>query len=183
MNPDLTKRIAVPARNYLTRGRSFNGPYERVTARLAAFSLGGSDFPGLVTHFDRTDFKDLGRAVGLIGNGVLRNFDLIFDYRAGTLAMRRNARFDASSRADRSGIDLEPHRLGAIVRSVAPDSAAEKLGLKPGDVVTDIDGRSLRFDTFDAVTELLSSDRQTLTLCWRSQIERSCQPLPLVDRL
>jgi C-terminal processing protease CtpA/Prc len=69
------------------------------------------------------------------------------------------------------------------VRSVASDSAAEKLGLKPGDVVTDIDGRSLRFDTFDAVTDLLSSDRQTLTLCWRSQSERSCEPLPLVDRL
>jgi hypothetical protein len=183
LNPDLTKRIAVPARNYLTRGRSFNGPYERVTARLAAFSLGGFEFPGLVTHFDRTDFKDLGRAVGLIGNGVLRNFDLIFDYRAGTLAMRRNARFDATSEADRSGIDLQPHRLGAIVRSVAADSTAAKLGLKPGDVVTDIDGRSLQSDTFDAVKELLSSDRQTLTVCWRSQNERSCEPLSLVDRL
>jgi hypothetical protein len=183
MNPDLTKRIAVPARSYLTRGRSFNGPYERVTARLAAFSLGGFEFPGLVTHFDRTDFKDLGRAVGLIGNGVLRNFDLIFDYRAGTLAMRRNAHFDANSRADRSGIDLQPHRLGAIVRSVAPDSTAAKLGLKPGDVVTDIDGRSLQSDTFDGVKGLLSSDRQTLTLCWRSQSQRSCELLPLVDRL
>jgi hypothetical protein len=183
LNPDLTKRIAVPARNYLTRGRSFNGPYERVTARLAAFSLGGFEFPGLVTHFDRTDFKDLGKAVGLIGNGVLRNFDLIFDYRAGTLALRRNARFDANSKADRSGIDLQPHRLGAVVRSVAPDSAALKLGLKPGDVVTDIDGRCLRSDTFDGVKELLSSDRQTLTLRWRSQTERSCGPLPLVDRL
>jgi hypothetical protein len=183
LNPDLTKRIAVPARNYLTRGRSFNGPYERVTARLAAFSLGGFEFPGLVTHFDRTDFKDLGKAVGLIGNGVLRNFDLIFDYRAGTLAMRRNARFDPNSTADRSGIDLQPHRLGAIVRSVAPGSAAEKLGLKPGEVLTEIDGRSIRSDTFDAVKDLLSSDRQALTLCWRAQNERSCQPLPLVDRL
>jgi C-terminal processing protease CtpA/Prc len=114
---------------------------------------------------------------------VLRNFDLIFDYRAGTLAMRRNARFDEKSRADRSGIDLQPHRLGAIVRSVADGSAAGKLGLKPGDVVTDIDGQDLRQETFDAVKELLSSDRQTLTLCWRSQSERSCEPLPLVDRL
>lgn len=183
MNPDLTRRTAVPARNYLTRGRSFNGPYERVTARLAAFSLGGFEFPGLVTHFDRTDFKDLGRAVGLIGNGVLRNFDLIFDYRAGTLAMRRNARFDASSKADRSGIDLQPHRAGAIVRSVAPGSKAEQLGVKGGDVVTDIDGQSLRSDSFDQVKQLLSSDRQTLALCWRSQGRQSCEPLPLADRL
>src|SRR5688572_8985369 len=183
INPDLTKRVAVPASNYLTRGHSFNGPYERVTARLAAFSLGGFEFPGLVTHFDRTDFKDLGRAVGLIGNGVLRNFDLIFDYRAGTLAMRRNAHFDANSRADRSGIDLQPHRLGAIVRSVASGSSAERLGLKSGDVVTDIDGRSLQSATFDTVKDLLRSDRDALTLCWRSQGERSCGPLPLVDRL
>jgi C-terminal processing protease CtpA/Prc len=114
---------------------------------------------------------------------VLRNFDLLFDYRAGTLAMRRNARFDANSKADRSGIDLQPHRLGAIVRSVAAGSSAEKLGLKSGDVVTDIDGRSLRSDTFDTVKDLLSSDRDELTLCWRSQGERSCGPLPLVDRL
>jgi predicted aspartyl protease len=182
LNPDLTRRIDVPARNYLTRGRAFNGPYERVTARLAAFSLGGFEFQGLVTHFDRTDFKDLGRAVGLIGNGVLRNFDLIFDYRAGTLAMRPNARFDPNSSADRSGIDLQPHRLGGVVRSVASDSAAGKLGLKPGDVVTDIDGQSLRYD-FDAAKDLLRSKRQTLTLCWRSQSARSCEPLPLVDRL
>ncbi|HET9448184.1 MAG TPA: aspartyl protease family protein, partial [Steroidobacteraceae bacterium] len=151
MNPDLIKRIAVPARNYVTRGRSFNGPYERVTARLAAFSVAGFAFPGLVTHFDRTDFKDLGRAVGLIGNGVLRNFDLIFDYRAGTLALRPNAHFTANSRADRSGIDLQPHRSGAIVRSVATGSEAERLGLKAGDVVTDIDGQSLGADSFDEV--------------------------------
>jgi hypothetical protein len=183
MNPDLTRRIVVPARNFLTRGRSFNGPYERVTARLAAFSLGGFEFPGLVTHFDRTDFKDLGRAVGLIGNGVLRNFDLIFDYRARTLAMRRNAHFDANSKADRSGLDLQPHRAGAIVRSVAPGSKAEELGLKPGDVITDIDGQGFRPDTFDEVKELLRSDRQTLALCWRSQSRQSCEPLPLADRL
>jgi hypothetical protein len=183
MNPDLTKRIVVPARNYLTRGRSFNGPYERVTARLPAFSLGGFEFPGLVTHFDRTDFKDLGRAVGLIGNGVLRNFDLIFDYRAGTLAMRRNAHFDANSKADRSGIDLQPHRAGAIVRSVARGSQAAQLGLKPGDVITDIDGQDFRPDSFDGVKELLSSDRQTLALCWRSQSAQSCEPLTLADRL
>ena len=182
LNPDLTKRIDVPTRNYLTRGRSFNGSYQRTTARLAAFSLGGFEFPGLVTHFDRTDFKDLGAAVGLIGNGVLRNFDLVFDYRAGTLAMRRNARFDAASRADRSGIDLQPHRLGAVVRSVAPHSGAAKLGLKPGDIVTDIDGQSLQQGSFDAVKNLLTSDRQSLTLCWRSQ-SAQCEQLPLVDRL
>jgi hypothetical protein len=33
------------------------------------------------------------------------------------------------------------------------------------------------------VKDLLSSERDTLTLCWRSQSARSCEPLPLVDRL
>ena len=154
-----------------------------MTARLPVFSLGGFEFPGLVTHFDRTDFKDLGRGVGLIGNGVLRNFDLMFDYRACTLAMRPNAHFAASSSADRSGIDLQPHRLGAIVRSVAPGSAAGGLGLQAGDVVTDIEGQDFQQGNFDGVKELLSSQRRTLKLCWRSHGARSCEPLPLVDRL
>lgn len=183
VNPELVKRIDMPARNYLTRGRAFNGPYERVTARLAAFAFGGFEFPGLVTLFDRTDFKDLRQGVGLIGNGVLRNFDLIFDYRAGTLAMRRNANFDAASRTDRSGIDLQPHRSGAIVRSVAPGSGASKLGLQAGDVVTHIDGQSVGESTFDATKELLSSQRQSLALCWRSQATQSCESLQLADRL
>ena len=183
VNPELTKRIDVPARNYLTRGRAFNGPYERVTARLGEFAVAGFEFPGLVTLFDRTDFKDLRRGVGLIGNGVLRNFDLIFDYRAGTLAMRRNARFDETSSADRSGIDLQPHRSGAIVRSVAAGSAAGKVGLRAGDIVTHIDGQSIGETTFDAAKQLLSSQRQSLALCWRSQAAQACESLQLADRL
>ena len=62
----------------------------------AVSTSAGFKFDDLLVNFDRTDFKDLGRGVGLIGNGVLANFDLVLDYSARTLSIRPNARFSAS---------------------------------------------------------------------------------------
>jgi hypothetical protein len=186
LNPDLTQRIEVPRRHFLTRGDGFNGPFERMTGRVATFRVGAIVFNDLVTHFDRTDFKDLRRGVGLIGNGVLRNFDVLFDYSAGTLSMRPNSRFDSGSTADRSGIDLEPHRLGAIVQSVAEDSAAGGVGLKHGDIVTRLDGQRVAQRNFDELKALLSSKREAVDICWHSgstEEEGVCKRLTLRDRM
>jgi predicted aspartyl protease len=186
LNPDLTQRIDIPRRHYLTRGNGFNGPFERMTGRVETFGIGTIGFNDLVTHFDRTDFKDLGRGAGLIGNRVLRNFDLLFDYSAGTLSMRPNTRFDSGSAADRSGIDLEPHRVGAIVQSVAEDSTASGIGLERGDVVTRLDGQRVGQSNFDELKELLSLNREAVEICWRSgstEAEEVCKRLPLRDRL
>jgi hypothetical protein len=186
LNPDLTGKIKVPQRHYLTRGKGFNGPFERMTGRVDTFSIGTIGFNDLVTHFDRTDFKDLGRGVGLIGNAVLRNVDLLFDYSAGTLSMRPNVRFNPASAADRSGIDLEPHRLGAIVQSIAEGSAASAVGVEPGDVITRLDGQRIEQSNFDESKALLSSNREAVDICWRSgntATEEMCQRLPLRDRM
>ena len=183
MNPDLIDGMDVPVPGYLTRGNGFNGPFERRSARLRGFDIGGIQFDDLLVNFDRTDFKDLGRGVGLIGNGVLANFDLVLDYSARTLSIRPNARFSASSAADRSGIDLEPHTLGGIVQSIADGSGASKIGLKRGDIVTQLDGRKIEPGGFDQAKKLLSSARADVEICWRSGIKEQCARLPLADRL
>jgi len=42
-------------------------------------------------------------------------------------------------------LGLDPnHPAGALVASVTPDSPAQKAGLKPGDVITAVDGRSIK---------------------------------------
>jgi len=183
MNPELIDGMDVPSRSYLTRGNGFNGPFERRSGRLRVFDIGGHRFDDLLVNFDRTDFKDLGRGVGLIGNGVLANFDLLLDYSARTLSIRPNAHFTAVSAADRSGIDLEPHTLGGIVQSIADGSGAGKIGLKRGDVVTRLDGRKLESGNFDQGKSLLSSDRANIEICWRSENREQCTQLPMADRL
>ena len=183
MNPDLIDGMDVPVPGYLTRGNGFNGPFERRSARLRGFDIGGIKFDDLLVDFDRTDFKDLGRGVGLIGNGVLANFDLVLDYSAKTLSIRPNARFSAVSAADRSGIDLEPHTLGGIVKSIADGSGASKIGLTRGDIVTHLDGRKIESSGFDQARKLLSSVRADVDICWRSENKEQCARLSLADRL
>ena len=183
LNPELVGGMDVPRRSYLTRGNGFNGPFERQSGRLRRFDIGAYRFDDLLVHFDRTDFEDLGRGVGLIGNGVLANFDLVLDYSARTLSMRPNARFAAASAADRSGIDLEPHALGGIAQSIAQGSGASEIGLKRGDIVTQLDGRKIEPAGFDEAKKLLSSDREDVEVCWRSEIGERCTRLPLADRL
>lgn len=183
MNPDLIDGMDVPNRNYLTRGNGFNGPFERRSARMRRFDIGEYGFDDLLVHFDKTDFKDLGRGVGLIGNGVLANFDVVLDYSQKTLSIRPNARFSAASAADRSGIDLEPHTLGGIVQSVGEGSGAAEIGLKRGDVITHLDGRKIEPGGFDEAKKLLSSAREAVDVCWRSGTREQCTRLPLADRL
>lgn len=183
LNPDLTEGIGTPPRHYLVRSKGFYGPVERATGRLARFSIGRFEFDDQLAHFDRTDYKNLPKAIGLIGNGVLRNFDLVLDYAGQTVSLRHNAAFDAGSTADRSGMHLVPHRLGASAQSVAAGSPADTIGLSSGDVVTHLDGKQISPGNFDALKALLGSDRQAIDICWKAASGTSCAKLPLSDRI
>lgn len=185
LNPELTRAVGLPTPSYLLSGRQFNGPYHRVTGRLNRLGIGSFNFDQLLAHHDRDDFRELGRGIGLLGNGVLANFDLVLDYRAQTLWLRRNSHFSTASPADRSGLDLKPHRLGARVRALANSGAASQLGMRAGDLILAIDGEPLSAASYDRLTRLLRSPREALELCWRTAANaaRQCGSLRLANRL
>jgi putative serine protease PepD len=58
------------------------------------------------------------------------------------------------------GVTTAPHRDGAEVQEVTPDSPAESAGLIPGDIITGIDGRPVRDpdDVADAIKGLEPGD-------------------------
>jgi putative serine protease PepD len=58
------------------------------------------------------------------------------------------------------GVTTAPHREGAEVQEVTPDSPAESAGLIPGDIITGIDGRPVRDpdDVADAIKGLEPGD-------------------------
>jgi putative serine protease PepD len=58
------------------------------------------------------------------------------------------------------GVTTAPHREGAEIQEVAPDSPAESAGLIPGDIITGIDGRPVRDpdDVADAIKGLEPGD-------------------------
>jgi putative serine protease PepD len=58
------------------------------------------------------------------------------------------------------GVTTAPHREGAEIQEVTPDSPAESAGLIPGDIITGIDGRPVRDpdDVADAINGLEPGD-------------------------
>lgn len=183
LNPDLTRGIRLPARHFRVRSRGFYGALERRTARIDHVDLAQFAFPAQLASFDATDFKTLPGAIGLIGSSTLRNFDWVLDYGARTVSLRPNAQFTTASPADRSGIDLLPHRLGAYAQSVAAGSPAADIGVTDGAVVTRIDGQTLTPATFDPLKALLASARERLAICWLVATIETCAQLRLQDRL
>ena len=173
INPEIDTEVELPDQYYETRGKGFNGPYHRYTGRLESLTLGQYRFAKLAAHFDKADFRDLA-GVGLLGNALLKNFDLMFDYSSEILFIRSNSMFSEKSTLDKSGLDIKPHDKGAIVLSVAPSSAADTIGLKSRNIITDFDSVPISSENFDDFKNLLSSEKINTRLCWADDAKRKC---------
>jgi hypothetical protein len=80
--------------------------------------------------------------VGSVGYGILRQFNITFDYANGVLYFEKNANFGQQDVFDRSGMWIERGDAGFNVVEVIKDGPAAKAGLAPGNIITAIDGRA-----------------------------------------
>ncbi|MEO8080448.1 MAG: Do family serine endopeptidase [Caldimonas sp.] len=65
---------------------------------------------------------------------------------------------------------------GALVSSVAPDSAAAAAGLKPGDVITQVDGKPIvRSGTLSSVIGMSAPGEHVKLTVWREHAERTLE--------
>ena len=119
---------------------------------------------------------------GILGNRVLSRFNLIFDYANGTLALQPNDRFELPLRADRSGLRIQPHARGAVVKNVAVGTAGAAAGLRVGDIITLVDERPVTRQSVDELHRALSSTVATVDLCWESEGQQRCGQLELASR-
>lgn len=177
MNTNLAKGVAFPANSYTTEIESFEGKQTRYTSRLEHLKLFGRSFTDIASHNLLKFEDDVG--VGLIGAGLLRNFNLIFDYQNGTLWTKPNSQFANTTLTDRSGLELEPHKQGAIVKSVSKELT---VGIKPNDVIYKINHQFVTQQNFDSLRNLLASNKTELEICWQTLSEKHCQMLALKDR-
>jgi hypothetical protein len=110
------------------------GPYS-ISHPLAALS---DDTVGTFTH---SDFD-----VNLGGN-ILRRFTVIIDYPRQRVIVEPNKTFADPFLADASGLVLKAegkdHKT-FVVTGMVPHSPAADAGMKPGDVITSLDGASVR---------------------------------------
>lgn len=121
--------------------------FEAVTSRIHAVRLGKYTIEKPLVALSRdsgTIFATDTLGVNLGGN-ILRHFTLIIDYPGNRVILEPNGHFRDPFLADASGLVLAAKGADfktIVVHGVVPGSPAEESGIKEGDVITAIDGRS-----------------------------------------
>lgn len=105
---------------------------------------------------EAADLKDINvrinnlRASGAVGFGPGNDFNFNFDHGQPSI-------FRVDSNRAMLGVVTDGDDKGAEIQSVSKESAAEKAGLKKGDVITKIDNR--RIETTDDVTDAIRAHK------------------------
>lgn len=181
LNEQLVEDFTFPTEYFETQIENFDGKHILKTSRINFFGLANEAFQALAAN-DLPHFKDA-FGVGLIGSGLLSKFDVHFNYQEGYLALNKNKLFSNNTYIDRSGLVVEPHRLGGLIEHVAANSHAAELGITAPAIMTKINGEKLTENNFDNLRRMLSSEASHVTVCWQANGPTKCGDLKLKDRI
>lgn len=139
--------LTVPT--YIADG--LGGKMEGSVGRARGVALGGKRLDGVVTYFqpiDTVGASYLNEREGIIGNRILKRFNVVIDYTKQEVWLKPVGRWKQRFRFDRSGMSLLAG--GAQLRtfnvaSIIPGGPADRAGLKIGDRIASINGTSSTF--------------------------------------
>ena len=154
---DLVTRFG--AKTEVIAGAGVGGPVRAVLARTGTLEFGGIVIKNPVTTLVRNGQGLLGDAdlAGVIGYGVLRQFDLTFDLPHNTIWFDRNSSFGTADIHDRSGLWVERGPKGYEVVDVVAGGPAAAAGMKAGDVIVAIDGKNWSATTLANLRNVLKA--------------------------
>jgi len=146
-------------------GAAVGGPVRARLIRVRTFELGDLVVANPVAALASDDNAGDPDLAGNIGNGILRRFNVTFDFPGSALYLEKNASFARPDVYDRAGVWIERGRKGFEVIHVAAGSASERAGVKPGDVIVAIDGKPWTAVSLPALRAMLRTEgRRTVRL-------------------
>jgi S1-C subfamily serine protease len=120
------------------------GPSRSTVVRLPQLAVGGVAVGDAIANLSRAGggfFTDP-HIDGNIGTGFLKRFVVQFDYAGQVMYLAPlDPPPDDAGSFDRAGLWINAGDAGYEVMSVSPGGPADRAGLRPGDVITAIDGR------------------------------------------
>lgn len=125
-----------------TQAAGLGGKADMQLTTLRTFSLGPFQFRQIPTYifddaYDVTSYPQLG---GLIGNDLLRRFNLILNYSHSEIYILPNNYYHQPFDYSYNGVSIALIDGKVMVTDVMEDSPAERAGLKEGDTILEING-------------------------------------------
>jgi PDZ domain-containing protein/aspartyl protease len=125
-----------------TQGAGLGGKTDMQLTILKTFSLGPFHFRQIPTYifddeFGVTSYPQLG---GLIGNDLLRRFNLIVNYSRSEIYIIPNSSYNQPFDYSYSGVLIGEIGGKVVVTDVSPGSPGDKAGFREGDVIMAING-------------------------------------------
>jgi hypothetical protein len=123
-------------------GEGFGGAEKGFYTRAGSLQLGQTSVtrPITVLSEDSGGAEASHTIAGNIGQGILKQFTVVFDYPHGKMYLEKNSNYGKPDIFNRAGVmlNLDPENLA--VETVVPGSPGAHAGLHEGDVITQIDG-------------------------------------------
>ncbi|TWR30590.1 PDZ domain-containing protein [Mucilaginibacter pallidiroseus] len=169
---NMIAKSGLPAKFIVANlGVAINGPIKGYLSRVKELSLGRYKLKDVLTSFpddpDTTNRYKIARD-GNIGIGILKKFDVVFDYSNSSLYLKANKQFKQAYEYDMSG--LEYFATGkdyshVVISRVAPGSPAFDAGLEKGDEIMSINLKPVSKMSIEEIDNFFKSrNERTLLL-------------------
>jgi len=182
LTPGSDDELVVPTEYFESVGQGLSGDVPSRVAMSESMTLAGYQLKNIPVAYAMAGGESDGDDNGILGNRLLQQFNLRFDYPHKRLFLAPNRHFAAAINADRSGLLVRPHAAGGIVKRIAPGSSGQSSPLRVGDVITSFDDQAVTYLTIGELKRALESDRDSVHLCWLSGAAERCADLPLASR-
>ena len=151
-------------------GVALNGPITGYISRMKEVDIGKYKLKNVITSFPDKDYIKQSFTVkrdGNIGIGILKKFNVIFDYTNGLLYVKPNATFKTPFEHDMSG--MEYYSAGEnlshlIISRVEPGSPADDIGLIKDDEIVSINFKPVAKMSAEEIDSFFKTNERSLLL-------------------
>lgn len=139
--------------------------------RVKQFSIGTFDIDQLPVGISqaRHGIQHNKKVAGIIGNGVLKHFNITFDYSSHMVYLESNQNFDNPYLVNASGINLQfgDKMEKLLIHRVFEGSPAEAAGIKVDAELLAVNGKSVSEYTLPEIRKILKKSNETVTVKYK----------------
>lgn len=144
-------------------GRGLGGILEGYLGRVNRLEFGGLFFNNIITNYQDVSevisIESLSDRNGILGNALIRRFNVIIDYPKEKLYLLPHRRYNKGFKYDRSGLELivSGKKLKTVtVYNLIQGSPADEAGFKKGDEIISVNGMPTRLIDLKGVSKKLT---------------------------